>query len=99
MTKEEAEEWVEGMTNADGTRGAHWSMKQAKALKERLNLDLDPVKFFVALNMMYSDYYEVAKKFGIETPEFYACLAKSFLKDKDAVPDKLERYYDYIVEK
>lgn len=99
MSKEEAEEWVEDMENADGTKGQHWSMEKSKALKESLGIDLDPVEFYVSLNMMYSDYCEVAKKFGVDTPEFYAHLAKSFLKDKDAVPDKLERYYEYIVEK
>lgn len=74
-------------------------MEQAKGLKDRLNLELDPVEFFAALNMMYSDYCEAAKKFGVDNAEFYACLAKAFLKDKDAYPDKLGRYYEYIVEK
>lgn len=99
MSKKEAEDWVDEMANADGTKGPHWSMEQSKALKERLDLDLDSVEFYVALNMMYSDYCEAAKKFGVDSAEFYACLAKCFLKDKDAVPDKLERYYEYIVEK
>ena len=29
--------------------------------------------------------------------EFYADMAKAFLDDKDAQPDKLARYYEYIV--
>lgn len=99
MPKKEAEDWVDEMENADGTKGQHWSIEQSKSLKERLDLDLDPVEFYVALNMMYSDYCEVAKKFGVDNAEFYACLANGFLKDKDAVHDKLERYYEYIVEK
>ncbi len=46
--------------------------------------------------MIYSDYCAVAEKLGTSTAEFYACMAKAFLDDKDARPEKLARYYEYI---
>ena len=35
------------------------------------------------MNVMYSDYYGVAAKYGLDRPEFYADLAKAFLMDLD----------------
>lgn len=51
------------------------------------------------MNAMYSDYAAVAKKFGVTSPEFYACMAKAWMEDKDAKEDKTALYYRYIVEK
>lgn len=100
IDKEQAEEWTEQMINSDGTKGAHWTMNDAKALKEKLNLNsIDPIEFYVTLNMMYSDYCSTAKQFGVDRPEFYAHLAKAFLMDKDAGPDKLHKYFSEVVGK
>ena len=57
------------------------------------------VMFYAAVNMMYSDYRKVAEKFNIGSPDFYACMAKALLDDKDAKPNKLARYYHGIAEK
>lgn len=99
LTREEAMEWARTMKNADGSTGAHWTMEQARQVMEQQKIQCDEIDFFVALNMMYSDYCKVAKKFNVSTVEFYACMAKAFLEDKDAEPDKLARYYDNIVRK
>lgn len=98
MSKETAHAWVMGMKNADGTTGAHWTMEQAAQIMEQNKIRCDEVEFFATLNMIYSDYCKVAKKFNCSTVEFYAAMAKAFLDDKDAQPDKLERYYTYIAE-
>lgn len=50
------------------------------------------------MNMMFSDYYPVAKKHNVNTPEFYADLAAAFINDKDASKDKVEKYYECVVE-
>lgn len=97
FSHEEAMAWVNGMKNADGSTGPHWSMEQAEQIMREQKIQLDELEFFVTLNMMYSDYCKVAKKLGVSTTEFYACMAKAFLEDKDAVSDKLSRYYEYIV--
>lgn len=60
-------------------------------------IDCEPLQFWIAMNMIYSDYVKVAKKLGMNNVDFYACMAKAFLDDKDAQPDKLARYYEYVV--
>lgn len=100
IDKAQAEEWTEQMMNVDGTKGAHWDMNEAKSLKDRLSFhDVDPVEFYVAVNMVYSDYCAIAKQYGVDKPEFYGHLAKAFLMDKDAGPDKLRKYFSEVVGK
>lgn len=92
-----AVDWVAGMANEDGTTGSHWTMDQTKQVQAQKGINCDPVYFWVAMNMMYSDYCAVAKKFGADNPDFYAEMAKAFLEDKDAASGKLARYYYAIV--
>lgn len=98
FTHETAMAWVDQMENADGTHGAHWTMEQTKELQEKKGISHDPVEFFAAMNMMYSDYCKIAKRYNVNTADFYASMAKAFLDDKDAAPDKLAKYYEYVVE-
>lgn len=97
MTKELAMKWVKEMRNSDGTSGPHWTMEQSKQIMQQQKIDCDPIEFFVALNMMYSDYYKAAKARNCSTVELYAAMAEAFLDDKDAQPEKLSRYYEHIV--
>lgn len=99
LTKTEAVAWVGEMENADGTRGGHWTMEQTDQVRAQKNIGCDPVLFYAAMNMMYSDYCEVAKKFNAPAADFCACMAKAFLDDKDAAPHKLARYYRYVAGK
>ena len=93
-----AREWVSKMENEDGTRGPHWTMDQTTKVMEQRGIKEDPVKFYAVLNMMYSDFCEVAKKVNANSMDFYAEMAKAFLKDKDVgAQDKLAAYYEYIV--
>ena len=96
MDTEKLRKWVEHMENADGTTGPHWTEFEASAIQRQYHSTCDPEKFYAALNMMYSDYCEAAEKAGASTVELYARMAEAFLKDKDAQPDKLARYYRYI---
>lgn len=97
INKESAEEWASHMENEDGTTGPHWTMEQTKQVQSQKGIDCDPVQFWIVMNMMYSDYSRVAKKMNISSSEFYACMAEAFLDDKDAQPDKLARYYQFVV--
>ena len=99
MTKEKAEEWVRSMKGAGGMPGQHWTMEQAKQIMTRHGYQDNPVEFYVALNMMKSDYVKAAQKMGVDKEEFYACMADAFLNDEDAHKDKLARYHEYIVKK
>lgn len=97
ITKEMAMEWSRSMENEDGTQGPHWTMEQTKQVQAQQGIECDPIEFYLAINMMYSDYVKVAKKLGVNKVEFYACMAKAFLDDRDAGPDKLGRYFEYVV--
>lgn len=91
------EKWVKSMENADGTNGGHWTYEQTEIVREQRDCDCDPDEFYAVMNMMYSDYYSVADKHGVNNANFYADLTEAFLNDEDAVDDKVERYYECVV--
>lgn len=95
--RQTADKWVANMKNSDGSKGPHWSFDQAKQLMQQRKIDCDPVEFYAALNAVYSDFGAVAKKHGVSNVEFFADLARAWLDDEDAVPDKAAAYYEYIV--
>ena len=97
FNRQMAEEWVSQMRNADGTRGPHFSMEKAKEVMKQYNVDCDPLEFWVVINSLYSDYDQALKKNNASTLELYACLAKAWIEDQDAVPNKLAAYYTYVV--
>ena len=88
-----ARKWVKKM---DG--GERFKPEQIESLRTSVCPDCEKWEFYVAINAMYSDYCETAKKISKDTPEFYAHLAKDFLMDADAKPGKLRRYMTYIAE-
>lgn len=99
-----AEEWVDGMENEDKShpRGGKWKPEMLKPLAQKHGIPTDGPRFwefYAMVNAMYSDYSEVAKKFGVTSPDYYVCMAKAFMDDKDAEDDKVARYYEYIVKK
>lgn len=91
LSEEEALEYTESFVNKDGSTGPHWSLEQVKRFMANHSdySMIDPNCFYVAINMMYSDYYRPTR-----TVETYAALAKDFLMDKDAPQDKLHRYIE-----
>lgn len=100
FTRELAQEWCQRMQNADGTTGPHWTMEQTEAARAQHGVNCDPLAWNVAMNMIYSDYSKVAEKLGVNKMEFYVCMAKAFLEDKDARNqggEKLAKYYEYVV--
>ena len=98
MDHQMAVEWTRGMENEDGTRGPHWTMDQTDKVMSQRGVTCDPVQFWVAMNMMYSDYCKIFQKYGVgDKIDFFADMAKAFLDDKDAAPDKLARYFECIV--
>ena len=105
FSHKDMETWKSMMRNEDGTRGAHFRTEQVKRACEQAGIDCEEFGddvFCLAMNMMYSDYCKVAKKYGVDSPEFYADMAKAFLRDKDfdgKPEEKLYLYYKTIVEK
>lgn len=97
FSREMAEQWAQGMQNKDGTTGPHWNMEQTKQVMAQRGIDCDPVEFWVAMNSMYADYGRVAKEMNVNNIDFYAKMAEAFVHDVDAMPDKMSRYYEYVV--
>lgn len=94
-----AHEWTKAMKNEDGSKGPHWTKEQTKLFMKQVGAsEVEPIEFFAVMNAMYSDYCKVAKKYGVDKPEYYAELAKAWLEDKDAVEGKAKMYYKCIVE-
>lgn len=98
LDKQTAMEWVEGMEDSSGVRGGKYTWHQAQQMGQQAGIRGEEklIEFYAIVNAMYSDYCAVAKKFGVDRQDFYACLAKAFMEDKDAVEDKVYRYYEYI---
>lgn len=63
FNEEHARKAVNKMENEDGTRGQHWSLEETTALANQYGIRLDEkinkYDWYVALNMVYSDYYRV----------------------------------------
>lgn len=98
--REMAQEWVHGMKNTDGTTGPHWTMEKTEEVRAQRGINCEPLAFWVAMNMIYSDYAKVAEKINANSIDFYAYMAKAFLEDKDVRnqgAEKLARYYKYVV--
>lgn len=100
LTREEAEEWVRGMQSADGKTGGRWTLQEIQQYAGNYGIAPEEVvDFFAILNALYTDYCKVAKKHGVDRMDFWADMAKAFLRDKDAEPGKAKRYYEYIAKR
>jgi hypothetical protein len=104
LSKKDYEEWGKMLENADGSRGEHFKKDHAEQIARQLGIDMHSLGgaevFAMTMNMMYADYCSVAKKYGVDRPEYYADLAKAFLHDKDykgKPEEKLWYYYNCIV--
>lgn len=101
LTKDMANAWMIGLQNEDGTKGPHWTLDQAKQVMQQRGVGFDPVLFWAALNMMYSDYCNVFKKHGVgDRVDFYADMAAAWLDDADGPEPtkKAAAYYECIVD-
>lgn len=105
MSNKDIEKWNKHMKNQDGTMGEHFKKEQVMQAARQIGVNPEEYGehiFPLVMNMMYSDYCAVAKKFGLDRPDFYAELAKAFLNDKDfdgEPEEKVWLYYKCISEK
>lgn len=107
LTRKDAEEWVAMMVipgdkPGETKRGGKWTFDEIKRYAGNYGMTTEQqiIDFYVAVNMMYSDYCKVAKEYGMDKGvEFFAKMAKAFLHDTDAVKDKLVAYWENIVQK
>lgn len=104
LTDADIHTWNSKMLNGDGTIGSHWNVEKTNELARLCGVEfthITPMDFNATVNMMYSDYHNVAVKYGVDVTNFYGDLARAFLFDKDgpAPKEKLSAYYHSIVEK
>lgn len=97
-----AKKAVDHMKNEDGSHGEHWSIEQAHKLAEQygVNLkgDFNKYDWYVALNMVYSDFYRaVVTLTGSNNPKAFVELAKAWLTDKDVEDGKMWYYYTFVI--
>lgn len=100
--QETAEEWVGNMENEDQRqpKGGKWEPDFVKTMAQKLGIPVEgPTfwEFYAMTNAMYSDYSEVLKKFNATNPMCFAEMAKAWMRDKDAVENKTQLYYECIV--
>ena len=91
-----ADRWVEAMQEESGKE--LWSREEVEKISRKYGMDdLDKNEFYAVFNAVYTDFCEVAKKWGLDKAEFFADLARAFIEDDDAVGDKVAAYYACVV--
>lgn len=94
ITEHDAREWTENMENVDNSTGPHFDLQKAERLRMTNCPQCEKWPFYVAVNMMYSDYCRVARDFEVDEDEFYACMAKAYLEDPDGDEGRLRRNFE-----
>lgn len=102
FNEEHAHKAVMKMENEDGTHGPHWSFDQTIALANQYGISFserfNKYDWFVALNMIYSDYCRVLQNIvGTPNNKHFVELTKAWLDDKDIMEGKMWHYYVYIM--
>lgn len=100
--EEHARKAVSKMENEDGSRGQHWSVEETSALANQYGIRFDSkfnkYDWYVALNMVYSDYYKVIVNMtGSNNSKYFVELAKAWICDKDIDEGKMWYYYIYVM--
>lgn len=103
LSKADINHWKKKLQNTDGTKGEHYDYNQVMDIAEKMNIKFDKFdekEFCMAINMLYSDYAHVVRKYVSQEKElhFFAELAKAFLDDPDGPEssEKLALYYHCI---
>ncbi len=91
ITEEMAHEWVYSMKPC----GQYWTMEETNNAMKSLGYNLDPIHFYIVANMQFNDQHNLVK----DNEELALKMAYNWLKDTDAVKDKLYEYYKHIIAK
>ena len=102
FNEEHARKAVSKMENEDGTRGPHWSLDETTSFANQYGINLNSkfnrYDWFVALNMVYSDYYRViVSMIGSASVKHFVEMAQAWLNDKDVDEGKMWYYYTYVM--
>lgn len=100
------EEWarkaVSKMHNEDGSRGPHWTIEETTQLANQYGVNLNGAfnryDWYVALNMIYSDFYKVILSIAnSNNNKHFVEFAKAWLNDKDIDEGKMWYYFVYVM--
>lgn len=102
FNEETARKAVSKMENEDGSRGPHWSLEETTALANQHGINLNGrfnrYDWYVALNMIYSDFYKVIVSItNTNNVRNFVEFAKAWLADKDIDEGKMWYYYVYVM--
>lgn len=74
--------------------GEHWTYDNVKNYVESKGIYRHYVNYYLVMNAMFNDYYDVATNFGHQTDtEFYYELTNAFINDVDGKKLKVEKYF------
>ena len=91
LTEEKAGEWIRSMRPF----GMRWSFEQTNEVLKENKLEIDKIDFWAMMNAMYNDYHDIFQ----DNTETYIRLAKDFICDEDAEPNKTYIYWKNIAKK
>lgn len=103
FNEECAQKAVKKMENEDGTKGPRWTIDEAEHVAQQYGVNLKNEKFnkydwFVALNMIRSDFYRaVVNMTGTDNVKYFVELTKAWLNDKDIEEGKMWFYFRYVM--
>lgn len=103
FNEETALKAVSKMENEDGSRGERWNLEETTQIANQYGINLKNGKFnkydwYVALNMVRSDYYRaVVTMTNSDHIKYFVELAKAWIEDKDIEEGKMWYYYCYIM--
>lgn len=95
----QARRWVSSMQGEDGKSGEHYTPEKAAMLMKQHCPECDKWEWYVAINMMHSDYGPIARQVGVDCDTMCAMMARAFLEDEDAAEGKLKKYMETIPKK
>ena len=73
--------------------GKKWELNETEEVRNSYGYaDIRPVDFWIVMNSAFNDYNDLFK----DNVEWYAKFARDFIKDEDAVEDKVYYYYTMI---
>jgi DNA-binding ferritin-like protein len=91
LTHERAEKIIHCMK----PYGMKWTEEQTTEVMKAHGMSLDPIEFWVVMNMAYNDYHKMFD----EDIEKYVEFSKLFINDEDAKEGKVYEYFTKIPKK
>lgn len=87
------EEKAEALIKAMKPSGMKWTLGDTNGVKAQYGYDdIKPVDFWIVMNSAWNDYYDLFK----DNVEYYARYSYDFIKDEDAVDDKVYYYFTML---